>query len=50
MVYYAMTYEKAIKRRPDSAAKALGIEVDVLERKNVWHEVHEQDLSPEQVG
>ena len=45
---FAMTYEKALKVRPESATRALGVELDNISRKGVWHGVHERDLSSEE--
>ena len=46
----AITYEKALKLRPESATQALNVELDNIDRKEVWHGVHEEDLSIEERG
>jgi hypothetical protein len=44
----SLLYEHALKTNPEAAKKALELEVASAESKNVWHGVHEEDLTSEQ--
>ena len=46
--YNYLLYEQALKTNPEEAKKALELEVLAAESKNIWHGVHEKDLTTEQ--